>query len=104
MGSQDDNLQQRAAESLGQMEAEQLADIKPENKQELVEVLRQMRSESIPELIQLLGDQEVDICNHAVEILAEIGREAIPDLIQRLGYVANKTGYNAAMVLGTIGT
>ena len=63
-----------------------------------------MGAESISELIQLIADQDVDICNHAVKILAEIGLESVPDLIQRLGYEANNVGYNAVKALGKLGT
>ncbi len=133
LGSQNDDLRQQAAETLAEMGAEKLADIKSETKQEMVENLKPMGSaavpaliqllvdrnnlvyqdaktalielgsSAVPDLIQLLADQDVDICNHAIEILAEIGLEAVPDLIQRLGYEANNVGHNAAKALGKIG-
>jgi len=41
-------------ESLSQMEPEDLADIRPETKQEMLEVLAEVGPQTIPALVQLL--------------------------------------------------
>ena len=80
LGSQNDDLRQQAAETLSEMGAEKLADIKPENKQKLVEVLRQMGSAAVPALIQLLEDQNSEVRSQAAKALAEIGPEVKPQV------------------------
>ena len=50
--SQDGDLRLQVDESLSQMEPEDLADIRPEAKQEMVEVLAEMGSKAIPTIIR----------------------------------------------------
>ena len=72
LSSQDIELRQQAAETLAEMGAEKLADIKSETKQEMVENLKPMGSVAIPALIQLLEDQD-----HYVRLNAARGLKKI---------------------------
>ena len=106
LGSQNDDLRQQAAETLSEMGAEKLADIKPENKQELVEVLRQMGSAAVPALIQLLKDQNSEVRSQATEALGKVGSatvDQVPDLIQLLKDENSEVRLNASKALREIG-
>jgi len=64
LASQDGDLRQQTAESLGQMEPKDLADIRPEVKQKMIKTLSQMGCEAVPALIQLLADQSIAIIHY----------------------------------------
>ena len=76
LSSQDDNLRQQAALPLGQMEPEDLADVSPEVKQELVKELELTGPEAVPALIQLLKDESCHVREKAAEALGRIGPDA----------------------------
>ena len=78
LSSQDGNLQ---------IEPEDLADISPEVKQELVKELELTGPEAVPTLIQLLKDEDDDVRPSAALALGKIGPDAnaaVPALIQAL--------------------